>query len=252
MVHITASLSPVGPPTSWARIGGEGPPPRPPCLRWILCRGPQISAQPFVMTDQSLLPAELSAVGLISSPCRAGAGAPGLSWGGSWARPGGLPQARPHSWPPLARPRQPKGRTPEVQPHPCRPPALSLGNAGMKDPRPPTGAAGWAPVCFLLRGPGCCWLQEERDAWWVLWPRPQQPRRGWHSPGIQMQALKAQKTGLWDRGGIHLGDGSQMVWPEWAVRPLSGAAAVSVTQESLWCWLGLGPPHSGSMSHRDP
>ena len=88
MVHITAPLSPVGTPTAWARVGGEGPPPRPPCPRWILRHGPQISAQPFVMTGQSLLPTELSAVGLISAPCRAGAGAPGPSWGGSRARPG--------------------------------------------------------------------------------------------------------------------------------------------------------------------
>ena len=81
----------------------------------------------------------------------------------------------------------------------------------MKDPRPPTGDAGWAPICFLFRGPGCCWLQEERDAWWVLQPRPQQPRRGWHSLGIQMRALKAQKTGLWGWGGVRWGDGLQMM-----------------------------------------
>lgn len=201
MVPITVPLSPVSALAAWAHARGEGLPPHPPCPRWMLRYGPQISAQPFVTTGQSLLPPELLAAGLISDLHRAGARAPGLSLGGHGARPGGLPQARLHSWPPLAHPRQPNGQTPEVQSHPCWPPALSLGNASMKDPRPPTGAVGWVSIYFLLPGLGCHCLQEERDAWWVLQPRPQQPHCGLHSRGIQMRALKAQKTGLWGWGG---------------------------------------------------
>lgn len=107
-------------------------------------------------------------------PAEQGLGPQASPGGCGRARPGGLPQARPHSWPPPACPRQPKGRTPEEQ-HPCRPPALTLGNAGREDPRPPTGAAGWAPVCFLFCGPGCCWLQEERDARWCSGHSPSSP-----------------------------------------------------------------------------
>ena len=222
VVHITAPLSLVSAPAAWAYVRGEGPPPRPPCPRWMLRYGPQIFAQPFVTTDQSLLPPELVVAALISAPHRAGSRAPGLSWGCHRARPGGLPQARPHSWPPLARPRQPRGWTPQVQSHPCWPPALSLGNASMKDPRPPMGAEGWATVCFLLPGPGCHW-----DARWVLRLWPQQPHCGLHSPGIQTRALKAQKTGLWGWGCVRWRDSSWMVWLECAAHPVGGCSRLS-------------------------
>lgn len=220
---------------------GEGLPPHPPCPRLMLRYGPQISAQPFVTTGPGPLPPELLAAGFwYESLHEPGARAPGLSPGGT-GLPEGFPQAaRPHSWPSPHCPGSQRGRRPRSPVAPLLAPALSLRNASMKDPRPPTGAVGWVSIYFLLPGPGCHWL-EERELWWVLsWPQPATVACS------QNQILKGAE-GPEDRpvrvgGGVSAGGQLRRWWRDGAAHPLLGAAAVSGLGSVLLVLARPGPP----------
>lgn len=246
MVPITVPLSPVSALAAWAHARGEGLPPHPPCPRLMLRYGPQISAQPFVTTGQSLLPPELLAAGLISDLHRAGARAPGLSWGGGargspWGASAGQTAqlASPH---PSQAAKGAEARSPVA---PLLAPSSQPGKRQHEGPQASHGGCRLGVHLLPVARPGVP-LAAGRKGRLVgapaaapaapLWPA--QPG----NPNESAEGPEDRPVGL-GGGGVCWGDSSQMVWPEWAAHPLLGAAAVSAAQESVLLVLARpGPP----------